>query len=119
MGNGGGVKKIKKILGVKATYVDREQTNSEIIRKVNEEVKKLTPKRQTLKQVKPFDRMYEERRQKLFNEIINQVEEESSRSVTLKNTIKPIDVTERPGTKRRSGKPTIKWVETGRTNYGN
>jgi len=128
------LKGLRKILKFKASYIDRTNNQDRVYqiasarmlmeketaaKKKRGKLKKeergwMLGKKIKIKEVRRYSRIYEERKQKALTKIVNLEEGNPSKSVTFKKgTLIPLDVTEREGTKRRSGKPRVKWVETG------
>ena len=104
---------MRKILGVKTTFIDRSKDNKTVMDMAQKKVNDETKKHKTPKQLKPFLQVYEERKLNLFKQIIRSEERNPLKVLTFqKETLKPTFVTARPGTKRRVGKPRTKWVET-------
>ena len=66
------------------------------------------------KEIKYFSKVCEERKAELLSKIIVSSNDSPHKAVTFKSgTLEPLDVTARNGTKKRVGKPRVKWVETG------
>ena len=101
----------QKTFRIKTTFIDRSKDN-ETVRKMTQD--RLNAETRSSKELKQFSTVYTERKIKLLNKIITAPEGPPMKSMTFQeNTLKPTVVTNRPGTKRRWGKPRTKWVETG------
>ena len=108
------MKGLRKILNLKTTFVDRAQDNRTGIRKAQTCINENTPAGKAIKVIKPYSAVYEERKIKLLNKIIKAEEEDPLKTVTFNTkSLEPVKVNTRPATKRRVGKPRVKWVETG------
>ena len=77
------LKGLRKILGVKTTYIDRTQDNKKVMETAQEKIDEATPHGKTQKQLKPFSEVWQERKMKLFNKIITAKDDCPLRSVTF------------------------------------
>jgi hypothetical protein len=108
------LKGLRKILNVKTTFVDRSKDNQTLLNMAQRAINHDTPDGKVPKELKKFSHIYEERKLRCLNKVITAEEGSPSKVMTFKKgTMQPLKVNIRPGTKRRIGKPRIKWVETG------
>ena len=108
------LKGLRKILNIKTTFVDRSYPNKAVIQTAQSKMNEGAAANKPQRCVKTYSQVYEERKIKLLQKIIQSEEDDPLRSVTFKpNSMTPIDITDRPGTKRRIGQPKTKWLETG------
>ena len=108
------LKGLRKILKIKATFVDRAQDHRTIYNTVQTHIHNSTIVGKQEKQYKTYSEVYEERKTKLLNKIILEPEDSPIKQVIFQpGTLKPTNITHQPGVKRRVGKPKVKSVETG------
>ena len=106
-------KGLRKILGLKTTFIDRNNDAIKILTEAQEHINNATPPGKWERQIKRFSQVYEERKVTLLSNIIKLPPGAPTKAMTFKaNTLHPVSFTETAGTVRRSGKPRIKWVET-------
>ena len=109
------LKGLRKILGVKTTFVDREKDNDKLYETAQRHIDRSTPptQRHHVKQVKRFSQVYEQRQIKLLSKIINMPEDSPPKVVTFEHdSLHPVSFHATAGVVRRSGQPRVKWVET-------
>ena len=105
------IRGLRKILGRKHTYWDREATNENILKEATVETfqkgSEANKKKNKDKTILPFSKAYKIRRQKLLGHVLRAENHDPMRQVTFnKNTGKPVTFT-----KKRSGKPREQWTE--------
>ena len=107
------LKGLRKILGIKTTFVDKTQDNKTIYRKVQQHIHENTKSGKPERQIKPMSQVYEERKTQLLNSIICSPEGSPTRVLTFQpNTLQPTEIHDNNTRKRRSGHPRVKWVDT-------
>ena len=107
------LKGLRKILGIKTTYIDRTQDNKKIYQQVQQHIRNHTEIGKPERQFKPMSQVYEERKTQLLNSIINAPEETPTKAVTFQpNTLLPVEIHNVQGRRRRPGHPRVKWVNT-------
>ena len=108
------LKGIRQILKITTTYIDRSHTNAFVIRKANEALSTFQRKpgqkkpkaHKKLRKVAIFSKYVKQRACKFMAHVIRADTEDPIRVVTLQRSkIKP-----RPPTKRRVGRPRLKWA---------
>ena len=108
------LKGLRKILNIKTTFVDRTQDSERVYTQMQDEIHRKTTVGKREKLIKPYSKIYEEQKSKLLNKIINAPPDTPIRHCTFRpNSIEPIQIKDKGNVKRRSGKPRVKWVETG------
>ena len=107
------LKGIRKILGIKTTFIDRSQDTKKIYKQVQSHIDKNTETGHPIRQFKTMSQTYEERKTQLLNSIITSPEGTPTKVITFKpNTLTPVEVHNTQGRKRRAGQPRVKWIDT-------
>ena len=95
------LKCLRKILKLKTTFVERANTNAEVYRKANEQLKATKP-------IRKLSSIYLERKQRFFCQVATAPETDPVRMTTFEgNSLRP--AVHLP---RRRGRPKIKWAHT-------
>ena len=106
-------KGLRKILGLKTTFIDRQDDAEKIMSDAQAHRRRSTMPGRWERQIKNFSQVYEERKLNVLNGIIRSPPGAPTRSMTFKgDALHPVSFTETEGTVRRSGKPRVKWLET-------
>ena len=107
------LKGLRKILNLKTTFVDRAMDSRAVFQKMQDKIHESTPVGKQEKILKPYSTVYEERKNKLLNAIVLAPPDAPIRYCTFRyNTYEPIQIEDKEGVRRRSGKPRVRWVET-------
>eukprot|EP00973_Karenia_brevis_P049122 6813088-Karenia_brevis.AAC.1 len=107
------LKGLRKILKIKTTFVDRVQDTRTVYAKAQRAIHEATSPGKPEKIFKPYSEVYDERKTKLLNKIIKKPQTDPIRAITFQqHSLVPIQIENKPGVKRRSGQPRVRWVET-------
>ena len=105
------LKGLRKILNMKTTYVERNNTNAEIFRKANELIQNQTEAGTTLKRIKEFVKAYKNSRMKRLTRIFQMSTDHPVRHITFANNHpNPNLISPWIPPDRRVGRPRFKWV---------
>ena len=105
------LKGLRKILNMKTTYVERNNTNAEVFRKANELIQNQTEAGKTPKRIKEFVKAYKNSRMKRLTRIFQMSTDHPVRHITFANNHpNPNLISPWIPPDRRVGRPRFKWV---------